>query len=97
MARTYFDKSLKWWCIDYLNANGRRKQVKAGRTKTIAESMLRKTLDEVSKEMVFGNTLIKPIRFIDFMNDHYLPYSKVNKRPSSYNRDTFSAKPLGSV
>ncbi|MFH1023504.1 MAG: tyrosine-type recombinase/integrase [Planctomycetota bacterium] len=94
MARIYHDKRLDYWCVDYLDARGCRKQVKAGRTKSLAESVLAKVVDGVVRAKVLGEHAIQQREFSDFMRKEYLPYSKTNKKPNSYRRDTVSAKHL---
>jgi integrase len=84
MARVYFDRRLNWWCLDYHDAFGRRHQVKAARTKTHAEAILRKIVDNVEREKIFGSVAVKRIPFKDIVQEH-LRYSQANKRPSHQN------------
>jgi integrase len=86
MARVYFDKRLKWWCLDYIDAHGKRHQVKAARTKTLAEAILRKRLDEVAQEKAEGGPILKPKPFSDIATE-YLKYSVATKSQSSSRRD----------
>jgi site-specific recombinase XerD len=79
--------------MDYKDASGRCRQQKAGRTKTLAHAALRKRLDEVAQERIFGDTSIRSISFADFM-DEYLTYSRASKRQSSARRDLVSSKNL---
>lgn len=96
MARVYLDERTNWWCMDYRDSQGRRKQVKAGRTKTMAEAILRKTLDEVSQAKINGGKVIKPIQFDKFAEE-YLVYSQSVKKFYSSRRDRTSIRNLNEV
>lgn len=96
MARVYFDKRTDWWCMDYRNAQGRRRQVKAGRTKILAEAMLRKIMDEVAQTKINGGKMIKTLSFDKFAGE-YLSYSQAIKKFSSHRRDKVSIKNLTSA
>ena len=80
MAKVYLDKRTSWWCMDYQDAQGRRRQVKAGRTRVQAEATLRKTLDEVHDEIMMGNKKITKIKLSEFALGEYSEYLKVNLR-----------------
>ncbi len=93
MARVYKDKRTGWWCVDYRDATGRRRQNRVAMNRALAERMLRKCLDETTEEQISGGPGLKPIKFNDFTND-YLAYARANKRPSSVTRDGVSIKNL---
>lgn len=78
--------------MDYHDAEGRRHQVKAGRTKPQAGAMLRKKLDEVQQEIILGGKSAVKIRFVDFAAEYLEKYSKINKR--SWDRDKLSLRHL---
>lgn len=80
MARVYFDERTNWWCMDYRDAQGHRKQIKAGRTKTLADAMLRKRLDETQKEVILGHKQMTKIKLSDFALGVYCEYMKTNLR-----------------
>jgi|SRR3989339_21132 len=88
MARVYFDDRTEWWCMDYRDATGHRKQVRAGRTKTLAEAVLAKRLDEVVKENLYGRPAISKVKLEEFGKEYLEKYAKVNKR--SWGRDRIS-------
>jgi hypothetical protein len=90
MARVYFDKRLKWWCLDYIDAHGKRHQVKAARTKTPAQYMLQRKMDEIAKEKLFGTAAVRNILFDDLVTE-YLQFSRCNKRLRSYEVDIMHA------
>jgi integrase len=58
MARVFQDSKVKGWCLDYVNANGRRIRQAAGPTRTLAEAVLRQKLQEVAEEKA-GLTRLK--------------------------------------
>ena len=89
MARVYYDSRTDWWCIDYRNSQGQRKQIKGGRTKILAEAILRKTLDEVAQAKINGGKTIKFLSFDKFLEE-YLAYSQAVKKNSSFRRDKVS-------
>lgn len=92
MSRIYYDKRTDWWCMDYKDVNGWRRQVKAARTKSQAETVLHKKLDEIQQELILGrkNTLVSS--FPEFAKEYLEKYSKINKR--SWDRDELSLRHL---
>jgi hypothetical protein len=93
MARVYFDKRTNWWCMDYKNACGQRRQVKAPQTKAAAEIVLRRTLDTLAVEKATGRLQIRPKAFDELANE-YIEYTKSYKTPESARRDQTIVKNL---
>lgn len=88
MARVYLDERTGFWVVDYKDAQGRRKRVKGGRIKSLADATLRKILDEIQQEVILGSKKPIRIKFEDFAREYLENYSKVNKR--SWYRDRSS-------
>lgn len=93
MARIYYDKRIRFWCLDYRDFRGVRRQVKGARTKTLAEALLRKSLDDVSKANINGGKVIKPI-ILDKFADEYLAYSQATNKFNTHKREKSLIKNL---
>ena len=88
-----FLKNENWW-IDY-RVNGRRHREKVGPSKKLAESVLQKKRVEIAENKHLDIKRDEKIRFDDFAKTFLELHSKLNKKPSSYERDVNLIKKLG--
>ncbi|MFA5794515.1 MAG: site-specific integrase [Candidatus Brocadiia bacterium] len=95
MARIYLDRRTNWWCMDYRERNGHRRQVKAARTRSLAQEILSKKLDELTREKLSGRPAMANIKFREFAEEYIEKYAKVNKK--SWGRDKYSIDHLNKV
>lgn len=85
-----YQKGKKWY-IDYY-VKGRRKRKMVGPSKKLACDVLKDVQVKIAKGEYLGVYEEKKILFEDYAKE-YLDYSKANKSPTSYLRDTVSLNP----
>ena len=59
------------WFIRYRDINGKQKQIKAGKTKAIAQELERKILSERDTQKRFGYKPLKEITFDEFIKEYF--------------------------
>lgn len=59
------------WFIRYRDINGKQKQIKAGKTKAIAQELERKILSERDLQKRFGYKPLKEITFDEFIKEYF--------------------------
>jgi len=84
-------KKGKNWYIDYY-LKGRRKRKMVGPSKKLAGDVLKDVQVKIAKGEYLGVYEEKKIIFSEYAKE-YLEYSKANKSPASYLRDTVSLNP----
>jgi integrase len=84
----------KIWYIDYY-ANGRRIRERIGENKKLAQTVLRKRKVEVAEYKHLDIKRDKKVTFEDFAQKFYNLHSRVNKKPSAFDRDKFLINKLG--
>lgn len=83
--RVYFDRRTGWWVMDYRDATGRRRRVRAGLTKAAALAVQRKRMHDVALEEAGEMPHMESITLKDYSR-RFLEWAKAHKKPTTARR-----------
>ena len=93
MAKLRYREDRDIWLINYVDNQGKRHQVKAGRVKAEAQEMLNKILSDLHKEKIEGPSKVEDKLFSEFVKE-YKQYAEKNKKKSTYDADKYTCEVL---
>lgn len=93
MAKVRYRKDKEIWIVDYIDNQGMRRQVKAGRVKQEAEVTYRKIMTDLHLEKMEGMNKIQDKLFSEFVTE-YKKYAEANKKKTTWDAEKYTCEIL---